>query len=184
MHPVSKLVIVAAFGLTCAACSSNHGAPATGSSAPAASIPTAPPASAIPMQAPPASSASNASPEAPPLTTAPAFGVIMQRPSFANAFAAMDGAAKLPAWVKASDATNPSTRVQVEGNPMWLAHVCKTTACAGGQMFLLIDPSDHTMQGVFVETSGSAGASVRKLTWLGKPDPAAQKFLEAQAAQG
>ena len=178
MNPVMKLSAVALFGVACAACSNNAPPPAT--SAPAAtSTPTPPAASAIPMQA--ASAASSSTTPAPPsLTTGPSLAVILQRPSFAQAFADMDGAFALPAWAKGGNDSSPSARVQVEGKTMWLSHVCQSADCQSGQLFLLTDPAQHAMQGLLVESSGSANDSVRKLTWLGKPDASVQAFLKAQ----
>ncbi len=180
MNLFVKLSAVALLGFTCAACSNNTPPPAA--SAPAASNTTPPAASAIPMQAPSAAS-SSATPTPPPLTRGPSLAVILQRPSFAKAFADMEGVSTLPDWAKAGDSSAPSTRVQVEGRTMWLSHVCQAADCQGGQLFLLTDPAQHAMQGVLVEASGGAGDSVRKLTWLGKPDAAIQAFLKQQAAR-
>lgn len=178
MKMLVKLSAVALFAVACAACTSNDTPPAT--SAPAASSSTPPPAaSAIPMQTPSADS-SSATPAPPPLTRGPSLAVILQRPSFAKAFADMDGVSALPAWAKRGDSTAPSARVQVEGKTMWLSHVCEASDCQGGQLFLLTDPAQHAMQGLLVEASGGAGDSVRKLTWLGKPDASVQAFLKAQ----
>lgn len=65
---------------------------------------------------------------------------------------------------------------------MWLSHVCQAADCQGSQLFLLTDPAQHAMQGLLVQASGSAGDSVRKLVWLGKPDASVQAFLKAQMA--
>ncbi|MES2404823.1 MAG: Ivy family c-type lysozyme inhibitor [Pseudomonadota bacterium] len=177
MNVFVKLSAVALLGVACAACSNNDTPPAT--SAPAASSSTPPPAaSAIPMQTPSADSSSATPP--PPLTNGPLLSVILQRPSFAKAFADMDGASALPAWAKRGDNPAPSARVQVEGKTMWLSHVCEASDCQGGQLFLLTDPAQHAMQGLLVQASGGAGDSVRKLTWLGKPDASVQAFLKAQ----
>ncbi|TAN07137.1 MAG: hypothetical protein EPN36_02735 [Rhodanobacteraceae bacterium] len=180
MNILAKLAVVGLSGLACAACSSNRGAPPPLASAPVASSPAAPAASAIPMQAP-ASGALSAAPIAPP-SNGPALSVILQRPSFAKAFAAMDGASSLPAWAKSGNTAAPTSKVQVDGQEMWLAHGCETTSCQTGQLFLLVEPATHTMQGLLVETTGSAGASVQKFTWLGKPDAATQTFLKGQLA--
>ncbi|MGH8184258.1 MAG: Ivy family c-type lysozyme inhibitor [Rhodanobacteraceae bacterium] len=175
-----KLSLLAGACLVMAACSSHHGVPPPSASAPAAPGTTAPAASAIPMQAP-AANASSAVPIAPP-SHGPALGVILQRPSFAKAFAGMDGASSLPAWAKPGNTATPTAKVQVGGQAMWLAHTCETTSCQTGQMLLLVDPATHTMQGLLVETSGTAGASVQKLTWLGKPDAATQAYLKGKLA--
>lgn len=66
---------------------------------------------------------------------------------------------------------------------MWLSHVCEAVDCQGGQLFLLTDPAQHAMQGLLVEASGGAGDSVRKLSWLGKPDAPVQSFLKTQVAR-
>lgn len=178
MNVFARIFVVAAFGLTCAACTNNN-APPPATSAPAASSATPPAVSAIPMQAPTAGSTSETL-APPPLSNGPSLAVIMQRPSFAKAFADMDGASALPAWAKGGDASAPSARVQVDGKTMWLSHVCEAAGCQGGQLFLLTDPARHAMQGLLVEAPGGAGDSVRKLTWLGKPDAAAQSFLKQQ----
>lgn len=179
MNLFAKLSAVALFGVACAACSNNN-APPPAASEPAASTTTPPPAaSAIPMQAP-SSASSSATPAPPPLNTGPSLAVILQRPSFAKAFADMDGASALPAWAKGGNDSSPSARVQVEGKTMWLSHVCQSAECQSGQLFLLTDPAQHAMQGLLVESSGSANDSVRKLTWLGKPDASVQAFLKAQ----
>lgn len=185
MHPIVKLTLTALAGVACAACSGQPGASAPTASAPAASATVAPPpASAIPMQAPPASG-STAAPEPSTLTTrAPSLQVILQRPSFAKAFTDMDGAAALPAWVKTADRLQPSTRVEVGGHAMWLSHVCEASGCEGGQLFVLTDPAGQSMRGLLVTADGTPGATVRQLTWLGKPDAAAQAYLKSQASQG
>jgi hypothetical protein len=180
MNLIVKLSVVALLGAACAACSNTQQAPTA--SAPAASG-QAPAASAIPLQAP-ASGASAAAAIAPP-AHGPALSTIMQRPSFQQAFAAMDGAAALPAWAKTGGGVDsPSSKVQLDGQTVWLAHACKTAACPDGQLYLLVNPAAHTMQGLFLETSGATGASVQKLTWLGKPDAATQTYLKDQAARG
>lgn len=178
-----KVSLLAGVCLAMTACSNNHATPTPVASTPAASASAAaaPAASAIPMQAP-ASGASSAAAIAPP-SQGPALGVILQRPSFAKAFADMDGASSLPAWAKSSDTSAPTEKVQVDGQTMWLAHACEATDCQTGQLFLLIDLPNHTMQGLLVETSGGAGASVQKFTWLGKPDAAAQAFLKGKLAR-
>ena len=166
-------------GLACAACSNNSAPPAT--SAPAAPSATPPVASAIPMQAPVAGSSSE-TPAPPPLSKGPSLAVILQRPSFAKAFADMDGAPALPAGAKGGDNSGPFAREQVDGKTMWLLHVCEAADCQGGQLFLLADPAQHAMQGLLVEAFGGTGDSVRKLTWLGKPDASVQAFLKARVA--
>lgn len=178
MNVVARIFVVAAFGLACAACSDGN-APPPAASAPAASSATPPAASAIPMQAPAAGSSSETA-APPPLSNGPSLAVIMQRPSFAKAFADIDGASALPAWAKGGDASAPSARVQVDGKTMWLSHVCQAADCQGGQLFLLTNSAQQTMQGLLVEASGGAGDSVRKLTWLGKPDASVQAFLKQQ----
>jgi hypothetical protein len=180
MNLFVKLSAVALFGITCAACS-NGNAPAAAASAQVASAAPQPAASAIPMQAPAAGSSSE-TPAPPPLSNGPSLAVILQRPSFARAFADMDGASALPAWAKAGDSSEPSERVRVDDKTMWLSHVCQTADCHDGQLFLLTDPTQHAMQGLLVEDSGSVDDSMRKLTWLGKPDASAQAFLEARVA--
>lgn len=178
MNLFVKLSAVALLGAACVACSNND-VPPPAASAPAASSATPPAASAIPMHAP-SSGSSSAIPAPPPLTRGPSLTVILQRPSFAKAFADMDGASVLPAWAKGSNDSSPSARVQVEGKTMWLSHVCQAADCRDGQLFLLTDPAQHAMQGLLVEASGGAGDSVRKLVWLGKPDASVQAFLKAQ----
>ncbi|WIG56023.1 MAG: hypothetical protein OJF61_001811 [Rhodanobacteraceae bacterium] len=181
MNVLMKFSVVALLVFAGAACSNGNNetsAPA----APAASSETPPAASAIPMQAPSASS-SSATPAPPAPANGPSLAVILQRPSFAKAFADMEGASALPAWAKGGDASAPSARVQVEGKTMWLSHVCESADCQSGQLFLLTDPAQHAMQGLLVESSGGAGDSVRKFTWLGKPDAATQAFLKQQAAR-
>jgi hypothetical protein len=178
MNVIVKLSAMALLGAACAACSNTQQAPAA--SAPVASG-EAPAVSAIPLQAPAGSS--SATPAPPPMTHGPSLAVILRRPSFAKAFADMDGASALPAWAKGGDNSAPSARVQVEGKTMWLSHVCQAGDCQR-QLFLLTDPAQHAMQGLLVESSGDAGDSVRKLIWLGKPDAATQAFLQDQAARG
>lgn len=181
MNLFVKLSTIALFGIACAACSNGHAPPPVASS-PAASNPASPAASAIPMQAP-MEGASSESPVPPPLANGPSLAVILQRPGFAQAFAGMDGASALPTWVKGGGDAAPSARVQVEGKTMWLSHVCEAADCQGGQLFLLTDPARHAMQGVLVEASGAADDSVRKLTWLGKPDAPVQSFLKGRMAR-
>jgi len=181
MHVLAKACVVAAFALTCVACS-NGNTPSPAVSAPAASGAAPPAASAIPMQTP-ATDSSSATPALPPLANAPSLAVILQRPSLAKAFTDMDGASALPAWAKGADNPAPSARVQVDGKTMWLSHVCGATDCQGGQLFLLTDPARHAMQGLLAEASGGTGDSVRKLTWLGKPDASVQAFLKEQVAR-
>lgn len=184
MHPIAKLTLIALAGVACGACSGQPGASAPVASAPVAATVAPPPASAIPMQAPaPGDSAAVPQPSA-LLTTAPSLQVILQRPGFGKAFAGMDGASALPAWVKTADQSQPSRRVQVDGQPMWLSHVCDASGCAGGQLFLLTDPAAQKMQGLLVTADGTPGATVRQLTWLGQPDAATQAFLKGQASSG
>lgn len=172
MNLVTKLSVVAVLGAACAACSNNN-APAPTTSAPPASS-QVPPAPAIPMRTPGASSdAANAT-----RTQGPTFSELMRRPDFAKTFAAMDGASSLPTWVKTGGTSAPSTKVEVAGNTEWLTTACETADCKGAQLLLLVDPVAHTMLGLFVATSGSAGASVQKFTWLGKPGAAVQEFLK------
>ena len=180
MNVFVKLSAVALFGATCSACS-NNSAPPPAVSAPAASTTAPPAASAIPMQAPAADSSSE-TPAPPPLTAGPSLAVILQRPSFAKAYADMDGASALPAWLKGAGDAAPTARVQVDGRTMWLAHICRTADCQGDQVLLLTDPARQAMQGLLVQASGSAGDSVRKLIWLGKPRAQVRSFLQAQAA--
>lgn len=181
MNVFVKLSWVALLGLACAGCS-NDNAPPPATSAPVASNAAPPATSAIPMQAPAANSSSE-TPAPPPLSNAPSLAVIMQRPSFAKAFADMDGASALPAWAKGGDNSAPSMRVQVDGKTMWLSHACEAADCQGGQLFLLTDPAQHAMQGLLVEATGGSGDSVRKLTWLGKPGASVQSFLKARMAR-
>lgn len=178
MNVIVKLSAVALLGAACAACSNTQQAPAASASAASSEAPAA---SAIPLQAPSASS--SATPALPPMTHGPSLAVILQRPSFAKAFADMDGASALPAWAKGGNDSAPSARVQVEGRTMWLSHVCQAADCQS-QLFLLTDPAQQAMQGLLVESSGTAGASVQKLAWLGKPDAATQAYLKEQAAHG
>jgi hypothetical protein len=175
-----KFSAIALFGIACAACS-NGNTPAPVASAEVATSTPPPAASAIPMQAPAAGSSSE-TPAPPSLSNGPSLAVILQRPSFAQAFVDMDGASALPSWAKGGDASQPSERVEVDGKTMWLSHLCQSSGCQGGQLFLLTDPAQHAMQGLLVEASGGAGDSVRKLTWLGKPDAAVLSFLKARAA--
>ena len=184
MNLLVKLSVIAALCVAATACS-NHSTPAPAASAPVASSTAAPPpASAIiPMQAPGTSGSSGAPQPSALLTRAPSLQVILQRPSFAKAFADMDGAPALPAWVKTADPSQPSTRVEVGGHAMWLSHVCEASGCEGGQLFLLTDPAAQTMQGLLVTADGTPGATVRQLTWLGKPDAIAQAFLKSQASR-
>jgi hypothetical protein len=181
MNLFVKLSVVVLSGVACAACSNDNTSPAAASAPAASSVAHPPAASAIPMQAPAAGSSSK-TPAPPPLANGPSLAVILQRPSFAQAFADMDGASALPEWAKGGNDSAPSVRVQVEGRTMWLSHVCQAADCQGGQLFLLIDPAQHAMQGLLVEASGGTVDSVRKLTWLGKPDAAVQAFLKAQMA--
>ena len=180
MNVLMKFSVVALFGVACAACSNN--APPPAASAPPASNTPQPATSAIPMQAPAAGS-SSATPTPPSPANGPSLAVTLQRPSFAKAFADMDGASALPAWAKSGDNSAPSARVQVEGQTMWLSHVCQSADCQSGQLFVLTDPAQHAMRGLLVESSGGASDSVRKLTWLGKPDAATQAFLKQQTAR-
>lgn len=181
IHPFAKLTLMALAGVTCAACSSHPDVPAPTASAPPTSTSVAAlVASAIPMQA----SASGATSVAPPSSAlpsrAPSLRVILQRPAFAKAFAAMDGASALPAWVNTADQSQPSTLVQVGDQAMWLSRVCGVSGCQGGQLFVLTDPAAQKMQGLLVVADGTPGATVRQLTWLGQPDAALQSFLKAQ----
>lgn len=179
MNAVAKLSVIAVFGLVCVACSNPQNPQEQPQ--PSATPSSAPPASAIPMMAP-ASGTSDALPPPPPLANGPALDVIMQRPAFAQAFKDMDGSAALPAWVRHGGVSAPTERVEVDGRKMWLAQTCESEDCNGSQAFLLIDPAAHTMQGLFVQVSGSEDASVQKLTWLGKPDAAVQSFLKDRIA--
>lgn len=181
MNLFVKLSVVAMLGATCAACShSNQAAPAD--SAPTAASST-PAASAIPLQAPAASGAAEA--EVAPPVNGPTLADFLRRPSFQQTFAAMDGAAALPAWAKQGGGNDaPASKVEVAGQSVWSTHACETAACQSGQLYVLINTAAHTMQGVFVESTGDAGASVQKLVWLGKPDAATQAYLKAQLPQG
>jgi Inhibitor of vertebrate lysozyme (Ivy) len=175
MNVVARFSVVVVLGLACAACSHDRSAAQT---PPASAAPTAPPASAIPMSAPASAAAVT------PPVAGPALSLLMRRPGFASAFSAMDGAASLPAWTKqGGDDSTPSERVQVDGKTMLLAHACDPADCGSGRLLLLIDTQSRAMQGVFVEDSGSAGASVQQIIWLGKPDAATQAFLKDHLTQ-
>lgn len=187
MHAIAKLTLIALAGAACGACSGQPGASAPADSAPTAAATAAPapaPASAIPMQAPAAGASAGAPQPSALLTRAPSLQVILERPSFARAFAGMDGASALPAWVKTADQSQPSSRVQVDGQALWLSHVCAASGCDGGELWLLTDPAGQKMQGLLVTADGTPGATVRQLTWLGKPDAAAQAVLKDHASQG
>lgn len=181
MNLLVKLSVVAVLGAACAACSHSNSSSTPAASAPAAG--RAPAASAIPLQAPPPSTSADV--DVVPPVNGPTLADFLRRPSFRQTYAAMDGIAALPAWAKAGGGNAaPASRVQVAGHSMWLTHACETAACRGGQLYVLIDTAAHTMQGLFIESSGSAGASVQKLTWLGKPDAATQAYLKGLANQG
>jgi Inhibitor of vertebrate lysozyme (Ivy) len=182
MRGFMKLAAVTALCVAAAACSNDHSTPEPHVSAPISSATVLPASSAIPMHAPAAGASSVTAAPVVPQLNAPALSVILRRPVFAQAFAAMGGASSLPTWVRTGDSSAPSMRVKVDGRTMWLSHVCKAADCRGDQLFLLTDPARHTMQGLFLEMSGPAGASVRKLVWLGKPDTAERTFLAAQPA--
>lgn len=182
MTLVAKLPMIAVLAVACVACSNQGSMPAQGTPAPTASAPESSPApatSAIPMRAP-AGGISTAAPLSAP-AGAPSLDVILRRPSFAKAFATMQGAASLPEWVR-SNASAPSVRVRVDGKTMWLSQVCQSADCQGRRGFVLTDPAAHTMAGLLVQASGSEDASVHRLTWLGKPDTAAQAFLKSRIA--
>lgn len=179
MPSFAKLLVLATLATVCVACSQQQ--PAS-SAAAGGAAPSAPPVSAIPLQAPPAGAASTAAPRA-IAAAGPTLAEMLKRPGFATAFAAMDGAASLPAWAKGADGATPMQRVEVDGKPMLFARVCEAGACNGGQMLLLIDGPDHALFGLLVHSSGDAGASVRQWTLLGKPDDAAQAWLKGQLAQ-
>lgn len=175
MHLALKLVIPAVLGLAGVACSQQQPA----SSAPVASSGSAagPAVSAIPLTAPAPGVTADS-----PVTHAvqgPSLEEMLKRPAFAKAYQTMDGASTLPDWASHGSPT-PSQRVEVEGKPMLLAQACKASDCAGEQMLLLVDAPDHVLQGVLVSSSGSAGASVQQLAWLGQPDATVQAFLRSQ----
>lgn len=181
MNLLVKLSIVTLFGAACAACSHSNSSSTPAVSAPAASH--APAASAIPLQAP--SPRASADVDVVPPVNGPTLADFLRRPSFKKTFAAMDGIAALPAWVKAGGGNDsPASKVEVDGQSLWLTHACETAACQGGQLYVLINTAAHTMQGLFIESTGSAGASVQKLTWLGKPDAVTQAYLKAQSSEG
>lgn len=184
MSGLMKLSLLAGACLAMAACSNNHGAPAPVASGPATSGSATPAASAIPMQAPAAGESAGVPQPSALLTRAPSLQMILERPGFARVFAGMEGASALPAWVKTADQSQPSSRVQVDGQAMWLSHVCEASSCEGGELYLLTDPAGRKMQGLLVTADGTPGATVRQLTWLGKPDAAAQAFLKNRASQG
>lgn len=184
MHPIAKLTLIALAAMGCGACSGQPDASAPAASAPTAATVAPPPASAIPMQAPATGDSTAAPQPSALLTRAPSLQVILQRPGFAKAFAGMDGASALPAWVKTADQSQPSSRVQVDGHAMWLSHVCEAFGCVGGQLFLLTDPAAQKMQGLLVTADGTPGATVRQLTWLGQPDATTQAFLKSQSSHG
>lgn len=183
MNHLAKMAVIVIFVLACSACSNHASAPASETPVPASTATAlrraAPAASAIPMRAP-AGGISTAAPLSAP-AGAPSLDVILRRPTFAKAFATMQGAASLPEWVR-SNASAPSARVHVDGKTMWLSQVCQSADCGGSQAFVLTDPAAHTMAGLLVQASGSEDASVHRLTWLGKPDAAAQALLKSRMA--
>ncbi len=185
MKPLAGLVVVMVLGVACAACSHSEvpAQPAQSASPPPpeSAPPPPPPASAIPMTAP-ASGGSMADPAA-AHAGGPTLYQMMQRPGFAGAFDAMDGAASLPAWARHGGVALPVQRVTVDGQPRRLAQTCEAQGCQTGTLLLLMNPSTRSMQGLLVQVSGSAGARVRQLKWLGKPDPAAQAFLQSRLAR-
>lgn len=176
MKTISKMLAVASFGALCAACSPSQ-PPATQPEASAP--PPAPAASAIPLQ-PPAPAASTAEAVAP--TRGPTLSAMLQRPAFAEAFHAMDGADALPAWARDGGVSSPSQRVEIDGTPMWLAESCESEGCQDGRLLLLFDGQRHLMQGLLIDVSGQPGARVQQLVWLGHPDAMTQAFLKAQSA--
>lgn len=193
MNALVKSMMVATVGVIVAACSpqqasspaaSTPAATAATVATPSASAPAthASSASALTMQAPPAGATSDDAPLPPP-AHGPSLDAILQRGDFAQAFAAINGAASLPAWVAHAGSATPSERVTIDGKPMWLVQTCGDADCQSGQLLLLVDPAAHAMHGLFVANSGGSGASVQKLTWLGTPDAAQQALLAARAAR-
>lgn len=107
---------------------------------------------------------------------------LMQKPAFASAFAAMDGAGALPAWVRKGGTATPVETVHVQDASRLLAQACKPHACPSEQVALLYDPVAHVLQGVFVNDpvpgTDSAISDQATWTWLGKPDAAVKQWLK------
>lgn len=107
---------------------------------------------------------------------------LMQKPEFTDAFAAMDGADKLPDWVRQGGTATPTETVDVDGKSLLAAQACKPHDCPSEQILVLYDQDADTMQGVFVRDSApgaDAGVSDQAdMTWLGKPDDATRAWLK------
>ncbi|HET7299932.1 MAG TPA: Ivy family c-type lysozyme inhibitor [Oleiagrimonas sp.] len=107
---------------------------------------------------------------------------LMQEPDFADAFASMDGAKALPAWVNEGGTAVPAKEVSVGGQSRLLAQACKPHDCPSEKIVLLYDKSGHAMQGVFVRDpapSPDAGISGQaQYTWLGSPDETTRAWLK------
>lgn len=185
MEAVAKVTFVVVLAVACAACSpSQNPSPQptpTTSVQPSMSVPT-PSGSAIPMTAPGSAGSSDLADVAPP-TNGPTLGRLLQRPAFAKAFESMDGASKLPSWVRQGGVATPSRRMQVDGKTMWLADACESSQCDTGELWLLVDPDSHTTQGLFEEQTGDTDAAAGKLIWLGSPDATVRTFLKEHIAE-
>lgn len=184
MRIVTKMIPPVLFALGCAACSSQQApAPATQPVPAATTRAAAPaPADAIPLSAP-ASGGSSSTVQAETRDKGPSLADMLRRPAFAKAFASVEGASRLPAWVGQGGVSTPSEQVQVEGSTVWLAHECKTDDCGDGEIWLLIDQDTRMIQGVFVDEHGDSSAQVRELVWLGNPDAATRTFLKQRIAE-
>lgn len=183
MKSIVKVSSVALLGLAAAACSSGHHSATPVASASSSAAPA--PVGSIKLHAPAASAAVAVAGErgsTAPTAPGPELAGMLKRPGFAHAFEAMDGASALPAWIKSGGVSQPSEQVQVGGKSMWLANACEDAGCGSGRVLVLIDQQDRKLQGVFVQGSGSSGASVQQYTWLGDPDAAAKAFLQGRVA--
>lgn len=163
--------------LACAACSRQpEAAPPTASSAGAPAAPTHAASAAAPA-APVAAVAKQAS--------APIYLFdLLQRPDFAKALDALQGAQALPAWVRKGGTATPVQDVQVDGKPMLLASACKPHDCPTERVALLYDAQDHAMWGLFAQRPENLSPAVDpgdsaqdKLTWLGAPDKPRRALL-------
>lgn len=193
---MSMLILAAGITLALGACSS----PDNGSQQQEAMVPTPAGSSAMAQPAPrdPARKDAVSSPDAAPVKAENGMRVVdgqssrtylhdlLEKPAFADAFHAMDGADDLPDWVSKGGTATPAQTVEVNGKALLEAQACKPHDCPSERILVLYDQDAGAMQGVFVRDSASdadAGVSDQaRMTWLGEPDQATKAWLKQQLA--
>lgn len=86
----------------------------------------------------------------------------------AEAFKAMVGSQKLPAWVTQGGTTSPNQNVVIDGHKYVVLNSCKPHDCSAQSIAVLYSPESKVLAGVFSEVDEQSVH--QKLTWLNISD--------------